>query len=556
MDACTDKQIISSEDRMSGYPVPILIQNEDTSVFELDEEALASVLLNTGIEDKHVCVLAVAGAFRKGKSFLLDFLLRYCCNRDSEDWLGDSSSPLRGFKWRQGSKRETTGILVWSKPFMVKKKSGEEIAVILMDTQGTFDTQSSMKDSTVVFALTMMVSSVLVYNLMNNIQEDDLMNLQTFTSYGIQAQEDCDTSHAFQRLQFLVRDWGFPYETPYGHKGGQGVLDEILQITPKQHPAHQDVRRDLRKCFRDINCYLMPHPGFKVIQHANFDGKLDDIDPEFVEHLRVLVPHLLAPENLVKKEFGGQPIKARDLYNFFKTFMEVFKDVDLPEPTTLVEFAARASSQAALEAGKEQYVNAMDTLVGGDRPFLKTTQMETEHEKEKQRAVASYLEKNKYGRKNQRVVEKYQLQLEEEIDKLYNKYVEQNEAKNVFKAARTPATLFSALMFFYLLSGIFGLFGMYPFATICNLGMGAFLIMLTLWAYVRYSGEYRELGIYIDEVATFLWENFLSPVYATYMEKPLKDAAELAAHQAMSSAITSAAVKGIANNNLSKGGST
>lgn len=49
-----------------------------------------------------------------------------------------------------------------------------------------------------VFALTMMVSSVLVYNLMNNIQEDDLMNLQTFTSYGIQAQEDCDTSHAFQ----------------------------------------------------------------------------------------------------------------------------------------------------------------------------------------------------------------------------------------------------------------------------------------------------------------------------------------------------------------------
>ena len=51
----------------------------------------------------------------------------------------------------------------------------------------------------------------------------------------------------------------------------------------------------------------------------------------------MLVPRLLAPENLVKKEFGGQPIKARDLVNFFKTFMEVFKDIDLPEPTTLVE---------------------------------------------------------------------------------------------------------------------------------------------------------------------------------------------------------------------------
>lgn len=25
--------------------------------------------------------------------------------------------------------------------------------------------------------------------------------------------------------------------------------------------------------------------------------------------------------------------------------------------------------------------------------------------------------------------------------------------------------------------------------------------------YYRYSGEYRDVGIYIDEVASFLWEN-------------------------------------------------
>ncbi|XP_042893782.1 atlastin-2-like isoform X2 [Penaeus japonicus] len=62
---------------MDGHPVPVLIQNEDTGVFDLDEEALQEVLLNPKIADKYVCVLAVAGAFRKGKSFLLDFLLRY-----------------------------------------------------------------------------------------------------------------------------------------------------------------------------------------------------------------------------------------------------------------------------------------------------------------------------------------------------------------------------------------------------------------------------------------------------------------------------------------------
>lgn len=526
-----------------GHPVAVLVQNEETDQFELQEEALEKVLLDPRIADKHVCVLAVAGAFRKGKSFLLDFLLRYMNLQHEDVWLRDEDKPLTGFKWRQGSKRETTGVLIWSEPFLVKRSSGEEIAVVLMDTQGTFDTQSSMKDSTVVFALTTMVSSVLVYNLMNNIQEDDLMNLQLFTSYGMMAQEEPDSAHAFQRLHFLVRDWGFPYEVPYGHQGGQHLLDEILMVTEKQHPAHQEVRRDLRKCFRDINCYLMPHPGFKVIQKADFDGRLKDIEAEFVNHLKILVPRLLSPDNLVKKEIGGQPIKSRDLLKFFTIFMEVFKDNDLPEPTTLVEFAAKASSQAAMEAGKSLYNEQMDALVGGDRPFLKTIQMEHEHERIKALAIQTYLEKNKYGRKNKGVVERYQASLEEEIEKLHEKFAQQNEAKNVFKAARTPATLFSILMFFYLMSGIFGLFGMYAFANVCNLSMGIFIIMLTMWAYVRYSGEYRDIGVRIDEVASFLWENIISPIYSTYMEKHLKEAAEQAAQSAVSGALANGKLK-------------
>lgn len=35
------------------------------------------ILLSDDVRDKKVVVLSVAGAFRKGKSFLLDFLLRY-----------------------------------------------------------------------------------------------------------------------------------------------------------------------------------------------------------------------------------------------------------------------------------------------------------------------------------------------------------------------------------------------------------------------------------------------------------------------------------------------
>merc|ERR1712142_53508 len=136
------------------------------------------------IRDKPICIISVAGAFRKGKSFLLNFMLRYLEAGGAEDWMGPEESHLNGFHWRGGMERDTTGILMWSKIFLVKTPSGREVAVGLVDTQGSFDKNSTVRDCATIFALSLMTSSVLVYNLFNNIQEDDLQHLHYFTEYG------------------------------------------------------------------------------------------------------------------------------------------------------------------------------------------------------------------------------------------------------------------------------------------------------------------------------------------------------------------------------------
>jgi len=53
-----------------------------------------------------------------------------------------------------------------------------QASVLLMDTQGAFDSMSTVKDCATVFALSTLLSSVQVYNLMSNVQEDDLQHLQ------------------------------------------------------------------------------------------------------------------------------------------------------------------------------------------------------------------------------------------------------------------------------------------------------------------------------------------------------------------------------------------
>ena len=90
---------------------------------------------------KIIMKFCVSGAFRRGKSFLLDFFLRYL-SRDEDNWMGDDSddnTPLEGFHWRGGSERDTTGILIWSEVFTAHTRKGKQVAIVLMDTQGAFD---------------------------------------------------------------------------------------------------------------------------------------------------------------------------------------------------------------------------------------------------------------------------------------------------------------------------------------------------------------------------------------------------------------------------------
>ncbi|VEL27343.1 unnamed protein product [Protopolystoma xenopodis] len=215
---------------LTGIPLQVVVENKNS--FSLNEEALKSILLRDDVKDMKAVVVSIAGAFRRGKSFMLDFFLRYLSRYNSDDWLGAVNVPLSGFNWRGGAERDTTGILMWSEPFKIKIPSGDTVAVLLMDTQGSFDNSTTVKQCATVFALSTMLSSVQVYNIHGNIQEDNLQYLQLFTEYGRLAQQVLDSScKPFQHLEFLVRDWSYPYDFMYGLRGGSKLLEKKLEVS-------------------------------------------------------------------------------------------------------------------------------------------------------------------------------------------------------------------------------------------------------------------------------------------------------------------------------------
>ncbi|XP_053099399.1 atlastin-2 isoform X4 [Hemicordylus capensis] len=378
-----------------------------------------------------------------------------------------------------------------------------KVAVLLMDTQGAFDSQSTIKDCATVFALSTMTSSVQVYNLSQNIQEDDLQHLQLFTEYGRLAMEEI-YQKPFQTLMFLIRDWSYPYEHPYGLEGGKQFLEKRLQVKLHQHEELQNVRKHIHSCFSNLGCFLLPHPGLKVATNPNFDGRLNDIDEDFKRELRNLVPLLLAPENLVEKEISGSKVTCRDLVQYFKAYIKIYQGEELPHPKSMLQATAEANNLAAVAGAKDTYNKGMEQVCGGDKPYIAPADLERKHQDLKDLSIKQFRSVKKMG--GEEFCRRYQDQLDKELDEIYANFLKHNDGKNIFYAARTPATLFAVMFAMYIISGLTGFLGMNSIATLCNLVMGLALVSLCTWAYVKYSGEFREVGTLIDQIAEVLWE--------------------------------------------------
>uniref|UniRef100_A0AAR2L8Z4 GB1/RHD3-type G domain-containing protein n=1 Tax=Pygocentrus nattereri TaxID=42514 RepID=A0AAR2L8Z4_PYGNA len=452
--------------------VQIVTVNKEDHSFGLDTEALERVLLVPKVRDMEVVVLSVAGAFRKGKSFLLDFMLRYMYRKSSEDWLGREDEPLTGFSWRGGSEPETTGIQLWSEVFIVRKSNGREVAVLLMDTQGAFDNQSTVKDCATIFALSTMTSSIQIYNLSQNIQEDDLQQLQLFTEYGRLAMDE--------------------------------IFLKPFQVKDSQHEELQTVRQHIHSCFTSISCFLLPHPGLKVATSPSFQGQLCDVAPEFKKELHSLIPTLLDPDKLAVKEINGNKVTCRGLLEYFKSYIKIYQGEDLPHPKSMLLATAEANNLAAVASAKDQYYKNMEKVCGGDLPYVAPDSLEEKHKFFLRESLHHFASIKKMG--GQDFCNHYQAQLESELNELWESFSKHNESKNVFSAFRTPAVLFVLVCLLYVLSGLLLFIGLGSVSFVCDCMLGLAMIAMLTWSFIRYSGQYRSVGSAIDQAAGVLLE--------------------------------------------------
>jgi len=478
------------------HPVQIVRLDKKSNGLELNIDALAEICLNEKCRERPLCVVSIAGDFRKGKSFMLNFFLRYLYHVsekqqqqgeasseiDDKNWLGDPNAELQGFSWRGGSKPETTGILVWNDPIVIRMHNGEEVAVLLMDTQGAFDSRQTIGQTAIIFALSTLTSSIQIYNVMNNIQEDNLQILDTFLAYG-QLVLDKSSEKPFQELCFLVRDWRAPNDHSYGAEGGASLLREKLQID-EEDPESSDnkTRKRIESCFERKNCYLLPYPGERVSveEGGPFKGQLSDMKENFVEHLRIFVPQILSPQNLFVKRLGGEKVNGQSLLEYFRVYAETFKGEKIPEAKNLYDATAEASNLAALANSKNHYLKSMKDVCGAHKPFLNPKILEQKHTQLMKESLQMFESTKKLGEAD--YSKSFSDNLMKELVSSFDEFVEMNNSKNMFNMWGSPLILLCFWFLAFTLSRFFEILGIGPLAnlfylqaTICFISIIAYL---------------------------------------------------------------------------------
>lgn len=143
-------------------------------------------------------------------------------------------------------------------------------------------------------------------------------------------------------------------------------------------------------------------------------------------------------------------------------------------------------------------------MCGGEKPYLSPDILEEKHCELRQLALDHFKKTKKMGGKDFSL--RYQQELEEEIKELYENFCKHNGSKNIFSTFRTPAVLFTGIVALYIASGLTGFIGLEVVAQLFNCIVGLLLIALLTWGYIRYSGQYRELGGAIDSGAAYVLE--------------------------------------------------
>ncbi|KAM4698471.1 RING finger protein 112-like [Rhinophrynus dorsalis] len=290
-----------------------LVWTDGSGRLRLQDSVLYDCFLNSEYAHYPVFVLCVIGEKRRGKSFLLNYIMRALRSQEKGEALslGADDDPLKGFDWKPGTDSTTKGIWIWNRPFILDC-GWEKVAVYVLDSEGSLEIENGRETCIKLSALSMILSSHLIFNVASSLKETELDYMEMYINMGEEYE-----SQNLQYLDILVRDWydSRKCDRDSAHFYISREIEKLQKIT-----RYPKVLETLKSS--ETRCYLLPHPGKKITGESQ--GRLQDMDADFQENLKEYVFDVVKGiQYRLKVDRYGNLLTCAHIPAMLQEFMEI-----------------------------------------------------------------------------------------------------------------------------------------------------------------------------------------------------------------------------------------
>lgn len=214
----------------------------------------------------------------------------------------------------------------------------------------------------------------------------------------------------------------------------------------------------------EIGGFLLPYPGKHVATSNQFVGQIQDIDREFLECVKLLVPYVVSEEKLIAKQMDGKDVKGKDMLVHIKHFVKFFKDGDYSSLETAVEATAAEYRRAASAKAYKLYKDEMEKFYS-KHAMIPIEFLKMHHDEVKKRSLKEY---ENYSRIT--ISEHEGQSIEELKSKIEKKYCQYEKNTRTLTKTIAPQGTLKTLAICSAIPGSSILF--------CGIGIGAGSVML------------------------------------------------------------------------------
>uniref|UniRef100_A0A8B9TI09 GB1/RHD3-type G domain-containing protein n=1 Tax=Anas platyrhynchos TaxID=8839 RepID=A0A8B9TI09_ANAPL len=383
-----------------------LVRNGPNGKLSLNPKVL-KVLHGIG---QPVVVVAIAGPYRTGKSFLMNRL----------------AQRRRGFPLSHTVQAQTKGIWMWCLPHPRRANT----TLVLLDTEGLGDpNKGDNSNDAWIFTLALLLSSTLVYNSSGTIDQQALETLGVVTALTervrVRAGDSRDAAAAdvvrfFPGFIWAVRDFMLELLVDGRRVNEDEYLEHVLRLwtgSSRVVQEHNKLRRCLHDFFPNRKCFVLPLPAEpKAMKHLE---ELDEgqLRPRFLQQADAFCRHIwdTAP---VKALPGRAAVTGSMLASLVESYVEAIGSSGVLCLESAVTAMAAAENRAAVAAAVAEYRQLMEREL--KLPTASQKELGDAHQRCERRALAFFMARI-FADKEQR----YQLH---ELEAAKEEFCRRNEA--------------------------------------------------------------------------------------------------------------------------------